>query len=105
MIIYSFNHNEKTKTRKMSEEFQNVKRWDYKQYEYFLNKVPNYMVLRQAQCIIWDYIENKRLLLDPVDQKDDFVELWQKLDDIHISLEKLYIIEKSKLIVPRNNAN
>ncbi len=44
-------------------------------------------------------------LIDPTDTDDNFIQLWGKLDDIIEDLGTLYIIEKSKLIVPKNNAN
>ena len=74
-------------------EIQN-KQWN--QYKKFLGSVPTYLILQKASDIVFAYSDTKRpITISWFDTTDDFVVLWQKLEQISNDLDKLAIIDKA----------
>ena len=69
-------------------------RWN--QYKKSLEEIPSYLVLQRASEIVFDYSDTKRPLgISWQDKEDDFVILWQKLEQISNDLDKITVIDKA----------
>ena len=69
-------------------------RWN--KYKKSLEEIPSYLILQKASDIVFDYTDTKRPLeISWHDKEDDFVIMWQKLEQISNDLDKLAVIDKA----------
>ena len=58
--------------------------------------IPSYLVLQKASNLILDYSNEKRpIMISWFDDKDDFIELWEKLEQMSLDLHMLSTIDKA----------
>ena len=69
-------------------------RWN--EYKNSLEDIPSYLILQKASNIVFDYSDTKRPIeISWHDKTDNFIILWQKLEDISNDLDKLVVIDKA----------
>ena len=68
----------------------------WKEYKRKLEDVPSYLILQKASDLILEYSHEKRPIgVSWFDKKDDFIEIWQKLDQMGLDLDKVATIDKA----------
>ena len=68
----------------------------WKEYKKSLENIPSYLILQKASNLILDYSNEKRpIMISWFDDTDDFIELWQKLEQMSLDLHVLSIIDKA----------
>ncbi len=68
----------------------------WKEYKKQLDDIPSYLILQKASDMVLEYAHEKRpKVISWFDDKDDFIELWQKLEQMSIDLDKVTTIDKA----------
>jgi len=78
----------------------------WKEYKKSLENIPSYLILQKASDLVLDYAHEKRpKVISWFDDKDDFIELWQKLEQMSLDLDKVTTIDKALKTVRDFNPN
>ena len=65
-------------------------------YKETLKNIPSYLILQKASDLILDYAHEKRPIeISWFDKEDDFVELWQNMEQMSLDLDKMATIDKA----------
>ena len=68
----------------------------WKEYKKKLDDIPSYLILQKASDLVLEYAHEKRPIeISWFDREDDFIELWQKLEQISLDLDKVTTIDKA----------
>ena len=68
----------------------------WKEYKKKLDDIPSYLILQKASDMVLEYAHEKRPAeISWFDKKDDFIELWQKLEQMSLDLDKVTTIDKA----------
>ena len=68
----------------------------WKEYKKQLDDIPSYLILQKASDMVLEYAHEKRpKVISWFDDKDDFIELWQKLEQMSLDLDKVTTIDKA----------
>ena len=68
----------------------------WNEYKEKLDDIPSYLILQKASDLVLEYAHEKRpKVISWFDDKDDFIDLWQKLEQMSIDLDKVTTIDKA----------
>ncbi len=69
---------------------------EWNKYKKSLDSIPSYLILQKASDFVLDYSHTKRpTVISWFDRTDDFIILWQKLEQMSNDLDKLATIDKA----------
>lgn len=61
-----------------------------------LESIPSYLILQKASDFVLDYSHTKRpIVISWFDTTDDFIILWQKIEQMSNDLDKMATIDKA----------
>ena len=65
-------------------------------YKETLKNIPSYLIIQKASDLILDYAHEKRPIeISWFDKDDDFIELWEKLEQMSLDIDKMATIDKA----------
>ena len=86
------------KGQKYDEYRKSLKKYDevWKEYKKNLEGIPSYLIIQKASDLILEYAQEKRSIeISWFDKEDDFIELWEKLEQMSLDMDKIATIDKA----------